>query len=456
MTDIVPPASARGHVQVGALDSLTVTRFHWKVVLLGGLGWMFDAMDTIMVSLVLPALVVAWGLTPGQAGLVGTMDRLGALVGAALAGLLADRYGRRLLFQATLLVYSLATGLLALAGNLSQFLAIRFIVGLGLGGELPVVITLASELVPARRRGWLMGILDSFFTYGLILAALIAVLVVPRFGWQAAFLVGALPALFVFFLRRSLPESPRFLAAQGRWGEAQAVLQQAGVEGALPQETAPSPSAGPDQAALGIRTLFTPFYLRRTILVWTIWFCLNFTFYGIFIWLPSLLVARGIGYVRSLEYTLLIDLAQIPGYLLTGYLADRLGRRWTFVGLLLLSTASAALFGLSQSATDALLWGALLAFFNVGAYAIAYTYTPEVYATPVRATGAGWATAFGRVGAAIAPLAVGLLLELIASPSGQTVVFLVMGGFFLLAAAAMAGLAVETRGKSLEALAGAA
>ncbi|MBI2091318.1 MAG: MFS transporter [Deltaproteobacteria bacterium] len=156
MADLGAPNAAKlGQERGGALavlDGLPVNRFHWRLVFLSGLGWMFDGLDTILLSLALPALMLGWKLSATQVGLVGTVDRLGALCGAALAGLLADRYGRRALFQATLLIYSFGTGLLALAANLPSFLLIRFFVGLGLGGELPVVVTLVTEWVPARQQ----------------------------------------------------------------------------------------------------------------------------------------------------------------------------------------------------------------------------------------------------------------------------------------------------------------
>jgi putative MFS transporter len=436
---------------LAVLDGLPVNRFHRKLVLLSGLGWMFDGMDTILLSLVLPALALAWGLSPTQVGLVGTVDRLGALCGAALAGLLADRYGRRALFQSTLLIYSLGTGLLALTANLPSFLFIRFFVGIGLGGELPVVATLITEWAPARQRGRLVGLLSSFWSYGWILAALVGFLIIPSFGWQAAFLVGAFPALYVFVLRRGVPESPRYLIATGRQKEAMEVLQRVGVweESLGPGSIASFDSDIPQSS---VKLLFAPLYLRRTILVWILWFSLFFTFYGIFIWLPSMLLARGLGLVRSLEYILMMSLAQLPGYFLTGYLADRVGRRWTFVALILLSAVSAGIFATTVEPSQVLLWGVLLNFFNAGAYALAYAYTPEVYGTGVRATGTGWATAFGRAGAAIAPLTVGLLLEFLPGAQGQALVFYLMVGFFVLAAISMAVLAVETKDRSLESL----
>jgi len=444
-----PSRTRRGALAV--LDNLPVNRFHWRLVFLSGLGWMFDGMDTILLSLVLPVLAVGWQLSPTQVGLVGTVDRFGALCGAALAGLLADRYGRRALFQATLLIYSLGTGLLALTANLSSFLFIRFFVGMGLGGELPVVATLVAEWVPARQRGRLLVLLSSFWSYGWILAALMGFLIIPSFGWQAAFLVGALPALYVLVLRRGVPESPRYLMTTGRRKEAIEVLQRMGVKEEILDANS-SASLDSNMSRSSAKLLFAPLYLRQTILVWILWFSLFFTFYGIFIWLPSLLLARGLGLVRSLEYILLMSLAQLPGYFLTGYLADRAGRRWTFVALMLLSAISAGIFGMTVEPAQVLFWGLLLNFFYSGTYALAYAYTAEVYGTAVRATGTGWATAFGRAGAAIAPLTVGLLLESVPGASGQALVFYLMVGFFILAAISMAVLAVETKDRSLESL----
>lgn len=436
---------------LAALDSLAVGRFHWRLVILCGLGWMFDGMDTILLSLVLPTLALNWQLSAAQVGFIGTIDRFGALCGAALAGLLADRYGRRALFQASLLIYSLGTGLLALTTSLPSFLFMRFFVGMGLGGELPVVATLITETVPARQRGRLLALLSSFFSYGWLLAALMGFLIIPSLGWQAVFLAGALPAFYVFVLRRGIPESPRFLIAKGRQSEAIEVLRRMGVNEksfAANHRTL----ADSDNSRPSVRLLFAPFYLRRTLWVWSLWFSLFFTFYGIFIWLPSLLLARGLGLVRSLEYVLLMTCAQVPGYFVAGYLADWVGRRWTFVGLILLSAISAGMFGITAAPAEVLLWGSCLNFFYSGTYALAYAYTAELYGTAVRATGTGWATAFGRIGAAIAPLTVGVLLQSIPGAPGQAVVFFLMVGFFMVAALSMAMLAIETKNRSLESL----
>ncbi len=277
-------------------------------------------------------------------------------------------------------------------------------------------------------------------------------LVIPSLGWQAAFLMGALPALYVFVLRRNIPESPRYLLAAGREKEAVKVMREMGVVEEI-LDVHESASSDSDQSRASVKLLFARPYLRRTILVWILWFSLFFTFYGIFIWLPSLLLARGLGLVRSLEYVLFMTLAQVPGYFLAGYLADRYGRRWTFVGLILLTALSAERFGVTAEPAQVLFWGVALNFFYSGTYALVYAYTAEIYGTAVRATGTGWATAFGRIGAAIAPLTVGLLLQSIPGALGQAVVFYLMVGFFVLAAISMAVLGIETKERSLETIA---
>ncbi len=204
----------------GRLDARPLGAFHRRLLVASGLGWMFDALDVGLISFVLAALVGEWKLHPSQVGFISSAGFLGMFVGALLAGLLADRFGRKPLFQSTLVIYSIATGLCAFAGSMGALLGLRFLVGLGLGGELPVASTLVSEFSPARRRGLMIVLLESFWAYGWVLAALIGYLLIPRYGWRIAFLVGALPALYVLVLRRSIPESP------GSWRKGAALRRQ--------------------------------------------------------------------------------------------------------------------------------------------------------------------------------------------------------------------------------------
>ena len=220
---------------ISQLARPALSPFHRRLLIVSGVGWMFDAMDILIVGSVVAAVAGIWKLSPQVSGLIISANLLGMFVGAALAGTLADRFGRKGVFQVTLLAYSILTGLSALAWSAASLAGIRFLAGIGMGGELPVASTLVSEFAPAKQRGWMLVMLESFWAYGSVLAALIGYLFIPRFGWQAAFLIGAIPAFYVFVLRRSIPESPALPAQPGRVAEAEAVLQQMAVAGAAPE-----------------------------------------------------------------------------------------------------------------------------------------------------------------------------------------------------------------------------
>jgi MFS transporter, putative metabolite:H+ symporter len=457
--------NARHRAILARLDNLPFGPFHRRLLILSGFGWLFDAMDVLLVGSIVAAVGASWKLTSGQVGEIISANLLGLFFGAILAGPLSDKLGRRGVYQITLLAYSIFTGLSALAFNQLSLMIIRFLAGLGLGGELPVASTLVSEFAPARKRGLMLVLLESFWGYGAVLAALIGYLVIPRFGWQAAFLIGALPALYVFILRRALPESPRFLLSQGREAEATAIIDRAVLEsgGNLEAESpATSPEPGrnsPAQAArkIGLKDLFGSLYRRRTVMLWLLWFAMVFSYYGIFTWLPSLLRGKGFSLEEAFLLNLLISLAQIPGYFTAAFLVERWGRKPTLLVFLVCCAVTAFFFGSTGlnsggpvTVAPVLIWGGLTAFFNLGAWGIVYTYTPEQYPTAARGTGSGFATAFGRFGGVLAPLVVGSLLDL----TGQStlVVFIIFAALMLVGAASVFILGVETRGKTLEEL----
>ncbi len=350
---------------------------------------MFDAMDIGVLSFVLVALAGEWGLTQGQVGAVISIGLFGMFVGAAASGVLADRYGRRAILIVTLLVYSIATGLTALAWGYGALLVLRFVTGLGLGGELPVASTLVAEVAPAKKCGRMLVLLESFWAYGWILAAVIGYLVILEYGWRVAFLIGALPALYALVLRRRLPESPRYLLRKGRHYEARKAAATPGIEYDGTDEArhdASSASGG----GTGLGLLWSAPYARRTAVLWVLWFGMVFSYYGIFTWLPQILAtSAGYGLVRSFEFVLLITLAQIPGYFSAAYLVERWGRKATLVTYLLGSAAAALAFGLRGLGADAsgaelVLWGSLVSFFNLGAWGCS-TATPPNSTRPTHA-----------------------------------------------------------------------
>lgn len=420
------------------------------------MGWMFDSMDVGIVSFVVASLAGEWGLGPDQVAWMLSIGLLGMLVGAAASGTMADRWGRKTIFQATLLIFSFATGFCALAWNYLTLVAARFLVGFGLGGELPIASTLVSEFSPARWRGRMMVLLESFWAYGWVLAALVAFFLIPQFGWRMAFLIGALPAFYVFILRRALPESPRFLLSQGRFTEAEEVI--CSVErssGIAPPEAAPlAPAHGshPTEGALQrFAELWSRPYLRRTVMLWVLWFTIVYSYYGIFTWLPTLLTESGRGITKSFGYVLIITLAQIPGYFSAAYLVDKAGRKWTLASYLFLTAVGAFFFRNAGAEAEVLFWGCFISFFNLGAWGVVYTYTPEMYPTRVRGTGTGWAAACGRAAGVLAPLVVGHMLG--SWGVGYEAIFLMFSAVLLLGAINVALLGEETKGKTLEEIA---
>jgi len=444
--------SAAADTFVARLDRVPLNRFHLRLLVLAGVGWMFDAMDVLMLSFLLTPIRNEFKLDATGVGLVASATFFGMFVGAALSGRLADRYGRRGVFTTTLIVFSLGSALSALAPTFETLLLARVVAGLGLGGELPVAATLVSELSPRARRGRMIVLLESFWAYGTILAGVVAITVLPAFGWRWAFAVGALPALYVAYLRRALPESPRYLAERGRAPDADAIVRRVERAGGGALLTL-APAVAPARTGrTRIADLWSAGYARRTAMLWTLWFGVVLTYYGIFLWIPTLLVARGLAEVRSNEFFFLSTLAQVPGYFSAAWLVERWGRKPTLVAYLIGSAAAALLFGNAGTGTDAFVWAALLSFFNLGAWGIVYTYTPELYPTAVRATGAGVAAAVGRVGGIIGPYLTPVLVPVIA----QSGVFALFMALLLITAAAVELLGEETRGRSLEEIAPAA
>lgn len=428
------------------LDRLPFTREHGRLVFGSGLGWALDAMDVGLISFVLAALAAQqqWGVTSSELSWIASIGFIGMAVGATAGGLLADRIGRRQVFALTLLVFGLATGAAALSWSVGALMVFRFLIGLGLGAELPVASTLVSEFAPARVRGRVVVWLEAFWALGWTMAALIGFFVVPRSdeGWRWALAIGALPALYAAVVRWGLPESVRFLETQGRVEEAEAAVrrfeQSAGV--APVESPLPTPVASP-----GPRALWAAGTRLRTAALWTVWFSINFAYYGAFIWLPTLLVANGFDLTKSFEYTLWITLAQLPGYALAAYLIERWGRRATLATFLAGSALGAGMFAAADSDTTILVTGMVLSFFNLGAWGALYAVTPEVYPTVLRATGAGAAAGFGRLASIAAPLCVPPLVD----AGGTGLVFGTFSAFFVLGALATWGLP-ERRGRSLD------
>ena len=437
------------------LERLPVGSFQYKLLMVTGLGWLFDAMDTGLISFVLPVLAKEWQLSPAQAGFIGSIGLIGMALGAVTAGTLADKIGRKRVFSITVLLYSLSTGMCALAWSYESLLAFRFLVGFGLGGELPVAATLMSEYAPSKLRGRFIVLLESFWGVGWLVAACIAYLLIPTYGWKIAFVLGTLPALYVFLIRLHMPESVRYLIAHKRLDEAKEIIltleKKLNVESRpFDEELSPAEMSPQDKKA-NFAELWTKKYRRRTVMLWLAWFGIVFSYYGIFMWLPSIVYAQGFAVVKTFAYVLIMTLAQLPGYFAAAWLVDRIGRKYTLSSFLLMSGVCSYFFGNATTAETLLGWGAAMSFFNLGAWGVIYTYTPEMYPTSIRALGSGYAAGFGRIGGMLAPMLVGVM---IARGMGMDVVFLMFASVFVFISIIIMGLGVESKQKTLEEIEG--
>ena len=450
------PPAAPARSRADRLDALPYTKEHNRLLIGSGIGWALDAMDVGLIGFVMAALKVHWDLDPGTLGVIGSVGFVGMALGATLGGLLADRIGRRQVFALTLLVYGLATGASALSVSVGMLIALRFLVGLGLGAELPVASTLVSEFAPARIRGRIVVILESFWAVGWLLAAILGYVLIGPYddGWRWALGLGAVPAVYALYVRHRLPESVRFLESKGRVAEAEAAVRD--FETSPPMFSArrgtaregaavrPAEDVPAEELGTGVAALFHPRMRRRTIGLWGVWFFLSFAYYGAFTWLPSLLVADGYSLTQSFGYTLAITLAQLPGYAVAAWLIETWGRKPTLAVFLLGAGLGAGLYSQAGTPATIVAAGCVLSFFCLGAWGALYAVSPETYPTAIRGTGAGWSAGFGRLASIAAPLVTPMLV----AAGGRGAAFAVFAGGFV-AAAVCALLLVEQRGRRL-------
>ncbi|MFJ7408406.1 MULTISPECIES: MFS transporter [unclassified Lysinibacillus] len=354
-----------------------------KLLGVAGVGWLFDAMDVGILSFVITALAVDWDLTKSQMGWIGSINSIGMAVGALAFGIFADKVGRKQVFMWTLILFSVASGISAFTTTLVAFMALRFLVGMGLGGELPVASTLVSESVEAKERGRVVVLLESFWAAGWLIAALISYFVIPTWGWRVALLLTAIPAVYAIYLRWHLPDSPQFTAKA---------------------------ESKKRSVFLNMREVWSKKYARSTLMLWVLWFTVVFSYYGMFLWLPSVMVGKGFDMITSFKYVLIMTLAQLPGYFTAAWFIEKFGRKFVLVSYLIGTAVSAFIFGNAETMAVLLISGMFLSFFNLGAWGALYAYTPEQYPAVIRGTGAGMAAAVGRIGGIFGPLLVGSLL----------------------------------------------
>jgi MFS transporter, putative metabolite:H+ symporter len=434
------------------LDRLPFSKWHRNLFALCFFGVMFDAADFALFGMALPPVAREFGLNPAQAGLLATVGLIGAFVGALFWGTASDYWGRRISFSATIGIFSIFTGLVAASWNVLSLAVFRFLSNFGLGGEVPVALTVVSEFSPARIRGRMTGSAMAAFPCGLALAALVSLYLIPTYGWRAIFIAGMVPAVLLFFVRIYMPESVRYLISRGRIDEAErtvAEIEKKAAEGG-PLPPVPAAVAAPvnEERGVTVGQLLTKDRRKRTFLLWIVSFCFLWASNGIIFMLPTILVQRGLPLTQILVLLLVQALAAIVGYTACGFLIDRFGRRpvlflYFFVG---------AFFHLwFAEASGIWLYFAIAAvgWVNPGVYGSCGIYVSELHPTHLRATAVGWFFGVGRIGSFLAPAVVGFMLTY---GAGAWVLH-TFALTFLIAAIALWMVGIETKDKSLEQIA---
>jgi putative MFS transporter len=432
------------------IERLPFARFHAHLLLMGGLGYTFDAMDAAVLAFILPVLRTAWNLSSIQIGVLGSSTYIGFLFGALFAGTLGDLIGRRAVMMSALALYCAASIVSAIVDSWPSFFAARVVAGMGTGAESAIIAPYLAEFVARRYRGSFTGALAGFFSFGFVAAALLGYFIVPAYdnGWRVVLVITAVPVVMLLWWRRALPESPRWLESRGREKEAEAVLDR--VEAGFAREghvlpppvvEAAAPTGTGGTLLANFSALLAARQARITIMTWIMWLAITFSYYSFFVWIPGLLVQNGMSITKSFGYSIAIYCAQIPGYFSAAYFNERIGRQATIATYMVLAFA--------QTDQHIMLAGILLSFFMNGTYAGVYAYTAEVFPTPIRTTGAGLASAIGRIGAIVSPILVGYLYP----NFGFAGVFGVTTTVLLLGAVTVVLMGVPTRGRSLEEIA---
>ena len=449
MTDISAP-SAVDRI-VARIERLPTSWWQVKARIIVGTATFFDAFDALAIASVLPVVAPLWKLTQPQTGFLISAGFLGQLVGALLFGWLAEHHGRMTAMIWSIALFSMMSLVCAFAFDYWSLLVLRAIQGIGLGGEVPVAAVFISELAKAKSRGRFVLLYELVFPIGLVAASLVGLWVVPRLGWQYMFAIGALPGLLALLLRRLLPESPRWLAVHGRHSEAEAAM--AYIESETQKAAGePLPPVKPVVSTLekpaSLADLFGPLYMRRTLVVWVMWFCAYCVNYGLAIWLPTVYrTVFKLPLEQSLKYGLITQAVGLLGTLICALVIDHVGRRlwfaWSFAAA---AVALAALAVYQAPTAEQVLTCMTIAYFFISSVNIGvYLYTPELYPTRVRALAVGTATAWLRFASIIGPTVVGTMIA-----SGLPAVFLTFAAVAGIAAAITGLFAVETKGRVLE------
>ena len=400
------------------------TKKQWYALIAGQAGWALDAFDVLLYVFALTTIMKEWGLTPAAAGFLAATTLFSSAFGGIFFGVLADRIGRKKALMLSVAIFSLCSGLSGLAQNLTQLAIARTILGLGMGGQWASGALLVSETWPPEHRGKAIGLMQGGWAIGYILAAVVAGIVLPAFGWRVLFFVGILPAFLILWIQSKV-EEPEI------W-----------VKNRDAQKSAPKSSFG---------QIFKPDLLKYTVLATMVSAFVMFAYWGLFTWMPGFLSSpiekggAGLGLVRSSEWIVPMMIGAFFGYVTFGFFADKFGRRPTFAAYLIISAVLVYIYGNTRDASTLLLLGPFVGFFGSGYFSAFGAFISELFPTRARGAGVGFCYNVGRCASAVAPIVVGYFAGVYGIGAALTITAIAF-----VAGAAMIFTLPETKGAALK------
>jgi MFS transporter, putative metabolite:H+ symporter len=439
-------------VNAGArLDRLPISSFHYRIFWLVGAGMFFDGYDLYVAGGVLASTLQTKFSTLPQNLQFLSLTFVGMTLGSLITGFVGDRMGRRFTYQINLLIFGLASLAAAFAQDMTQLIVCRLIQGLGLGAEIVVGYSTLTEFVPPATRGRWLSFMAFLTVCGFPVTAILSYLIIPTWGWRPMFIIAGIGSLIVWYLRKNLPESPRWLEAQGRYAEAEALMQNIEKEVAK-TATLPPPAAAPSTPHLNAAAMFRPPILQRLLVGSWVLITINTLIFGFVIFLPQFFLRQGLTITNSLGYTVVLAAASLVGCAVGAVLSDAIGRRPSIIGASLATIVTGWFYAHSNAASDpaiVLSVGALLLIAIYIQTAILFgVYTPELFPTEIRLRANGICNTLGRGATVVSPFVVGFLMVNYGLPG----VIWLMTGLLVVQIVAVYFWGVEPARRSLEVL----
>ncbi len=402
-------------VNAGArLDRLPVSSFHYRIFWLVGAGMFFDGYDLYVAGGVLASTIQTKFSTLPQNLQFLSLTFVGMTIGSFVTGFVGDKYGRRFTYQINLLIFGLASLAAAFAQDMNQLIVCRFVQGLGLGAEIVVGYSTLTEFVPPKSRGRWLSFMAFLVVAGFPVTAILGYLIIPTWGWRPMFIIAGIGSLIVWYLRKNLPESPRWLEAQGRTAEAEALMQTIEKEVAATAGSLPAPAITAPTPQLTAASMFRPPILQRLLVGCWVLITINTLIFGFVIFLPQFFLRQGLTITNSLRYTVVLAAASLVGCACGAYLSDAIGRRWSIILGSVLTIVFGWTYARFNAGSDPITVLAVGAVLIVAIYiqtAILFgVYTPELFPTEIRLRANGICNTLGRGATVVSPFVVGYLM----------------------------------------------